>query len=125
MSMITRFLELAKSVFNSTENKPEVKKVKKDTQKLEPADVIYKTKREFPEPEKEKVVDSKKKFSKPLETLGKDSSLVSGRYSTHDEKIFKAAIDGFGIKEVNIKKLAKDLNRDFKAVQQRVRKSFK
>jgi len=86
--------------------KPEVKENKK----------TIAAKKTYVRKKAKEVIAKKKENIKPFAT---------GRYSEKEEKIFKEAIAGSEAKEVNVEKLAKKLNREQKAVQQRVRKAFK
>lgn len=53
------------------------------------------------------------------------STLTTGRYTAEDKAIVAKATEGYGLEEVNFEKLAATLNRDIKAVKQRVRKQYK
>jgi len=60
-----------------------------------------------------------------MQEVTSETTLTTGRYTTEDKAIVKAATDGYGLAEVNFEKLAATLNRDIKAVKQRVRKQYK
>ena len=53
------------------------------------------------------------------------SILTSGRYTAEDKAIVAKATEGYSLEEINFEKLAQTLNRDIKAVKQRVRKQYK